>query len=53
MEPLFVVAKKMDHLTKMIAYIYIWHYFKCDYNQHKVLSMIMTLLPRVPTQFWK
>jgi len=42
-EPLFVVAKIIDHVTKMIAYFFIHNCFKCDYDHYKALSVIMTI----------
>ena len=43
MEPLFVVAKIIDHLEKIIAYFFIHNCFKCDYDHYEVLSVIMTI----------
>ena len=34
MELLFVVAKIMGHLAKMMAYFFIQNCFKCDYDHH-------------------
>jgi len=53
MEPLFVIANKIKSPDKSDSlHLHLKSFgYKCDYNQYKVLSVIMTLFPRVPMQF--
>jgi len=42
MEPLFVIAKIIRSLGKNDSLLFHSKLFKCDYDHHKVLSVIMT-----------